>query len=215
MNALTGIMTSGCPNPPRLSTSAEWAEMEITDRRAPSADLPGQLDALRSPTAVCAARLRTAAASSTTKIVGASPVVCEVPRRQSRIARCAPEGAGGRPARHPITFRARRPAVSCETRMALGPSLTTALPDSRAGPLDRSGSPMKCSVHRLLQALVLLTVASPPARAMTVAPPTLAYSMDLNRRADDLFHVTLRSTASRRTTRSTSSPRPRPAPTRS
>ena len=38
---------------------------------------------------------------------------------------------------------------------------------------------------------------APPASAAArqpVAPPSLAYGIDLNRRADDLFHVTLRVT---------------------
>jgi predicted metalloprotease with PDZ domain len=47
----------------------------------------------------------------------------------------------------------------------------------------------------LLLALTLAAAAAPSASAAVANPaPTLAYSIDLNRRADDLFHVTLRVT---------------------
>ena len=53
---------------------------------------------------------------------------------------------------------------------------------------------MKALASRLLLALALplspAVAGADPGR--TPAPPTLAYSIDLNRRADDLFHVTLR-----------------------
>ena len=53
---------------------------------------------------------------------------------------------------------------------------------------------MKALVNRFLFALALPFVPLAAARADThrrVPSPTLAYSIDLNRRADDLFHVTL------------------------
>src|SRR6476661_1882642 len=49
----------------------------------------------------------------------------------------------------------------------------------------------------LVLAVAIAALAGPPAAAaaLTANPaPTLAYSIDLNRRADDLFHVTLRVT---------------------
>jgi predicted metalloprotease with PDZ domain len=51
---------------------------------------------------------------------------------------------------------------------------------------------MKARLSRLLL-LLALAPASPAAGASPpVAPPSLSYGIDLNRRADDLFHVTLR-----------------------
>jgi predicted metalloprotease with PDZ domain len=55
---------------------------------------------------------------------------------------------------------------------------------------------MHARTQSLLLVLTLATAAgAPPASAAVANPvPTLAYSIDLNRRADDLFHVTLRVT---------------------
>lgn len=52
---------------------------------------------------------------------------------------------------------------------------------------------MKRRVFRLPSILLLIHLAPiAPARATVPSPVSLAYSIDLNRRADDLFHVTLR-----------------------
>jgi predicted metalloprotease with PDZ domain len=52
---------------------------------------------------------------------------------------------------------------------------------------------MKRSVYRFLSVLILLRLdPATPAEATPLPPVSLAYSIDLNRRADDLFHVTLR-----------------------
>jgi predicted metalloprotease with PDZ domain len=54
---------------------------------------------------------------------------------------------------------------------------------------------MRAPAGRILLAFALLWPSAAAARAATAPPaPTLAYSIDLNRRADDLFHVTLRVT---------------------
>src|SRR6476646_12098734 len=54
---------------------------------------------------------------------------------------------------------------------------------------------MRAPAGRFLLALALIWPGVPAAMAATSRPtPTLAYSIDLNRRADDLFHVTLRVT---------------------
>src|SRR6476619_7757196 len=54
---------------------------------------------------------------------------------------------------------------------------------------------MRAPAGRILLAFALLWPSAPAAMAATSRPtPTLAYSIDLNRRADDLFHVTLRVT---------------------
>src|SRR6476646_3070316 len=51
---------------------------------------------------------------------------------------------------------------------------------------------MRAPVARALLAFALIWSSAPAALAATGRPaPTLAYSIDLNRRADDLFHVTL------------------------
>lgn len=52
---------------------------------------------------------------------------------------------------------------------------------------------MTLPIHRLAL-LFALVPAAVPAATPPAARPTLAYSVDLNRRADDLFHVTLRVT---------------------
>jgi predicted metalloprotease with PDZ domain len=53
---------------------------------------------------------------------------------------------------------------------------------------------MKCRVLHLLSILALLAFGPASAASATVPPASLVYSIDLNRRADDLFHVTLRVT---------------------
>lgn len=51
---------------------------------------------------------------------------------------------------------------------------------------------MKAKLSRLLLLLALAPVSPATAVSPPVAPPSLTYGIDLNRRADDLFHVTLR-----------------------
>ena len=52
---------------------------------------------------------------------------------------------------------------------------------------------MKASVFRFLLIAALVPLSSPAAAADTgPVPASLAYSIDLNRRSDDRFHVTLR-----------------------
>ena len=53
---------------------------------------------------------------------------------------------------------------------------------------------MYARIRSLSLGLALAVVSTLPAAAATNPVPTLAYSIDLNRRADDLFHVTLRVT---------------------
>jgi hypothetical protein len=50
---------------------------------------------------------------------------------------------------------------------------------------------------RLLLAVTLVPQVPAAAATAGVPPASLAYSIDLNRRADDLFHVTLRVTGLR------------------
>jgi predicted metalloprotease with PDZ domain len=51
---------------------------------------------------------------------------------------------------------------------------------------------MKARLSRLLLLLALAPASPAAAGSPPVAPPSLSYGIDLNRRADDLFHVTLR-----------------------
>jgi predicted metalloprotease with PDZ domain len=51
---------------------------------------------------------------------------------------------------------------------------------------------MASHLHRFLVLIALTTGLSSTAHGRTAAPPALAYGIDLTRRADDLFHVTLR-----------------------
>jgi predicted metalloprotease with PDZ domain len=51
---------------------------------------------------------------------------------------------------------------------------------------------MKARLSRLLLSLMLAPASPAMAGSLPVAPPSLSYGIDLNRRADDLFHVTLR-----------------------
>jgi predicted metalloprotease with PDZ domain len=51
---------------------------------------------------------------------------------------------------------------------------------------------MKARLSRLLLLLALAPASPALAAPAPVAPPSLSYGIDLNRRADDLFHVTLR-----------------------
>src|SRR5690242_19403930 len=53
---------------------------------------------------------------------------------------------------------------------------------------------MYARIRSFCLGLALVAVGILPAAAATPPAPTLAYSIDLNRRADDLFHVTLRVT---------------------
>ena len=53
---------------------------------------------------------------------------------------------------------------------------------------------MRAPARRTLLGLAILLPPAAPAAANAPPTPTLSYSIDLNRRADDLFHVTLRVT---------------------
>jgi len=53
---------------------------------------------------------------------------------------------------------------------------------------------MRAPARRTLLGLAILLSPAAPAAANADPTPTLSYSIDLIRRADDLFHVTLRVT---------------------
>jgi predicted metalloprotease with PDZ domain len=50
---------------------------------------------------------------------------------------------------------------------------------------------MTARPRRLLLAIVCFALGGAPLTALSASPPALSYSIDLNHRADDLFHVTL------------------------
>ena len=50
---------------------------------------------------------------------------------------------------------------------------------------------MTARLRRLLLPLALFALGGAPGAALSASAPGLSYSIDLNRRADDLFHVTL------------------------